>query len=57
MRKIDQIEPFRVMQLLERAKELESEGREIIHMEIGEPDFLTPPAVIEAAKQHLDHHD
>lgn len=57
MRKIDQIEPFRVMQLLERAKELEAEGREIIHMEIGEPDFLTPPAVIEAAKYHLDHHD
>ena len=45
------------MQLLERAKELEAEGREIIHMEIGEPDFLTPPAVIEAAKHHLDHHD
>jgi len=57
MRTIDQIEPFRVMQLLERAKELEAEGREIIHMEIGEPDFLTPPAVIEAAKHHLDHHN
>ena len=57
MRNIDQIEPFRVMQLLERAKELEAEGREIIHMEIGEPDFLTPPAVIEAARHHLDHHD
>ena len=57
MRTIDQIEPFRVMQLLERAKELEAEGREIIHMEIGEPDFLTPDAVIEAAKHHLDHHD
>jgi len=57
MRTIDQIEPFRVMQLLERAKELEAEGREIIHMEIGEPDFLTPPAIIEAAKHHLDHHD
>ncbi|HKI60032.1 MAG TPA: aminotransferase class I/II-fold pyridoxal phosphate-dependent enzyme, partial [Mariprofundaceae bacterium] len=50
-------EPFRVMQLLERAKELEAEGREIIHMEIGEPDFLTPQAVIEVAKYHLDHHD
>jgi len=57
MRKIDRIEPFRVMQLLERAKELEFEGHEVIHMEIGEPDFLTPPAVIEAAKHHLDHHD
>ncbi|MFC1536309.1 aminotransferase class I/II-fold pyridoxal phosphate-dependent enzyme [Pseudomonadota bacterium] len=57
MRRIDSIEPFRVMQLLERAKELESTGRKIIHMEIGEPDFLTPRSVIEAAKSHLDHCD
>jgi len=54
MRRIDQIEPFRVMQLLERAKELEAEGHRIIHMEIGEPDFSTPPPVIEAAKKRLD---
>jgi aspartate/methionine/tyrosine aminotransferase len=54
MRRIDQIEPFRVMQLLERAKELEAEGRRIIHMEVGEPDFPTPASVIEAAKRHLD---
>jgi len=57
MRRIDSIEPFRVMQLLERAKELESMGRTIIHMEIGEPDFLTPRSVIEAAKAHLDSGD
>ncbi len=54
MRRIDQIEPFRVMQLLERARELEAEGRRIIHMEIGEPDFPTPPPVIEAARKRLD---
>jgi len=53
MRTIDRIEPFRVMQLLERAKQLEAEGHNIIHMEIGEPDFPTPPAVIEAARKHL----
>lgn len=53
MRRIDQIEPFRVMQLLERAKELEATGRKIIHMEIGEPDFSTPASVIEAAQQQL----
>jgi len=57
MRRIDQIEPFRVMQLLERAKELEAEGRKIIHMEIGEPDFATPASVIEAAKVALDSGD
>jgi len=57
MRRIDRIEPFRVMQLLERAKVLEAAGRKIIHMEIGEPDFPTPPAVIAAAHDHLDHGD
>jgi len=55
MRTIDQIEPFRVMQLLERAKELEAEGKKIIHMEIGEPDFHTPESVRNAAKKLLDH--
>ncbi len=57
MRTIDRIEPFRVMQLLERAKVLEAQGRKIIHMEIGEPDFPTPPAVIKAARRHLKEGD
>jgi len=57
MRRIDQIEPFRVMQLLERAKELEAGGRTIIHMEIGEPDFHTPPSVIARAHAALDAGD
>lgn len=57
MRRIDRIEPFRVMQLLERAKELEAEGKKIIHMEIGEPDFKTPDSVIAAAKAALDRGD
>ncbi len=54
MRRIDQIEPFRVMQLLERARELEAAGRSIVHMEIGEPDFPTPAPVITAARRWLD---
>ncbi|GAV20086.1 aspartate aminotransferase [Mariprofundus micogutta] len=45
------------MQLLERAKELEAEGRKIIHMEIGEPDFSTPTSIIDAAKMALDSGD
>ncbi|MDX8405432.1 MAG: aminotransferase class I/II-fold pyridoxal phosphate-dependent enzyme [Mariprofundus sp.] len=57
MRRIDQIEPFRVMQLLERAKQLEAQGRRIIHMEIGEPDFPTPPSIITAAQQALSGGD
>jgi len=57
MRRIDLIEPFRVMQLLERAKELEAEGKEIIHMEIGEPDFPTPAPVLAAARKRLEGGD
>ena len=57
MRRIDQIEPFRVMQLLERAKELETKGQTIIHMEIGEPDFSTPAPIIAKAHEVLDSGD
>ncbi len=57
MKRIDQIEPFRVMQLLERARALEAAGRDIIHMEIGEPDFPTPAAVLAAAHASLDRGD
>ena len=57
MRRIDAIEPFRVMQLLERARQLEAQGRDIVHMEIGEPDLPTPPAVTEAARAWLAEHN
>ena len=40
---------------LARAKALEAEGRSIIHLGIGEPDFDTPEHIREAAKQALDH--
>lgn len=51
--RMQDISAFYVMELLQRAKELEREGRDVIHMEIGEPDFPTPPAVIEAGKRLL----
>jgi aspartate aminotransferase len=41
-------------EVLARARALEREGREIIHLEIGEPDFDTPLHIREAAKQALD---
>ncbi|WP_171461172.1 pyridoxal phosphate-dependent aminotransferase [Vitreoscilla sp. C1] len=47
------IEPFRVMALLARAKQLQAEGRDIIHMEIGEPDFTTAEPIIAAAQEAL----
>ncbi len=48
------ISPFYVMKLLQRAQQLERQGRDIIHMEIGEPDFPTPECVLEAGKQFLE---
>jgi len=43
------IEPFHVVELLTRARQLEAEGRDIIHMEVGEPDFPTPDLIANAA--------
>lgn len=48
------IQPFHVMALLARAKELEAQGKSIVHMEIGEPDFVTPQPVIDAGKNAID---
>lgn len=47
--RIKQISPFHVMEILSQAKALERQGQDIIHLEIGEPDFPTPPLVVEAA--------
>jgi len=41
-------------EVLVRAKALEAQGRHIIHLEIGEPDFTTPKNIIDAAKRALD---
>lgn len=47
------VKPFIVMDVLEKAKEMESRGEDIIHLEIGEPDFDTPEIVKEAAAKAL----
>jgi aspartate/methionine/tyrosine aminotransferase len=44
-----EIEPFHVMDVQNRAHDLEAAGRQIVHMEIGQPDFPAPPRVAEAA--------
>src|SRR6476469_2556594 len=41
-------------EVLVRARALEAKGRSVVHLEIGEPDFPTPPHIVEAAKQALD---
>jgi len=42
------ITPFHVMDILAQAKQLEAQGKDIIHMEVGEPDFDTPQPIIDA---------
>lgn len=41
--------------LLKRAKDMEKEGKKIIHFEIGDPNFNSPPSAIDAAKRALDN--
>jgi transketolase len=41
-------------EVLARARALEAKGREIVHLEIGEPDFATPANIVAAAKDGLD---
>ncbi|WP_432697497.1 pyridoxal phosphate-dependent aminotransferase [Marinobacterium sp. YM272] len=49
------IDSFKVMDLLKRARELDEQGLDVVHMEVGEPDFGAAPAVKEAAHRLLDH--
>jgi len=51
--RLAEIEPFHVMEVQNRAQELEAAGRRIIHMEIGQPDFGAPPQVVEAAARAM----
>ncbi|PID41478.1 MAG: aminotransferase [Proteobacteria bacterium] len=48
------IVPFYVMELLTRAKEIEATGRSVIHMEVGEPDFVTAAPIVQGGKAALD---
>ena len=43
-----EIEPFVVMEVMERAQQLEAQGEHLIHLEVGEPDFATPACIQEA---------
>ena len=51
--RLDHIAPFHVMELMKQAAALEKQGRHIIHMGIGEPDFTAPPPVIAAATRAM----
>jgi (5-formylfuran-3-yl)methyl phosphate transaminase len=61
-KKAQEIPPFIVMDVLEKAQELERGGEHIIHLEVGEPDFDTPECISEAGyraicegKTHYTH--
>ncbi|MES2818587.1 MAG: pyridoxal phosphate-dependent aminotransferase [Pseudomonadota bacterium] len=47
------IEPFHVMALLARANQLQADGHDVIHLEIGEPDFVTAAPIIAAGQAAL----
>jgi aspartate/methionine/tyrosine aminotransferase len=48
------VQPVHVREVLARARVAEVAGRDIVHMEMGEPDFPAPPAIVAAARQALD---
>jgi len=53
-RRAEEMTPFLVMDVMERAREMESRGIDVVHLEVGEPDFDIPPSVKEALCDVLD---
>lgn len=49
----EEIPPFIVMDVMERARKMEEKGINVIHLEVGEPDFETPQCIKDAANQAL----
>jgi len=52
-RRVSEIEPFRVVEVLARATALEAAGADIVHMAAGEPDFATAAPIVEAGRAAL----
>jgi aspartate/methionine/tyrosine aminotransferase len=52
-RRAREIDAFLAVEVADRAQELERRGVDVIHLEFGEPDFETPPAVQEAAQKAI----
>jgi len=48
-----EIPPFIVMDVLERAKAMERQGVDVVHLEVGEPDFDTPSCIVDAAVEAM----
>ena len=52
-RRASEINPFIVMDILEKAQEMERAGKDVVHMEVGEPDFDTPECINEACRKAI----
>lgn len=50
---LNNIQSFKVMDILEAGQELEAAGEDVIHLEVGEPDFNTPATIVEAATRAI----
>src|SRR5205823_1963880 len=50
---MDDIGTETAFEVLAKARKLEAQGRNIVHLEIGEPDFPTPPNIVDAAERAL----
>ena len=55
--RMESIRPFHVMSLLGQARAMEQQGRDIIHLEVGEPDFNTPQPILDAGIEALKQGD
>ena len=54
---LNSFESFLAMEIFSKAKELESQGHDIIHLEFGEPDFPAPPAAVESVRKSMAIND
>ncbi|MDH3454813.1 MAG: pyridoxal phosphate-dependent aminotransferase [Desulfuromonadales bacterium] len=52
-RRATEVTPFLAMEIMERAKKLEAEGREVIYLCLGEPDFPTPAPIVQTASEAM----
>ncbi len=53
-KRTEEISSFIVMDVLEKASEMEASGQDVIHLEVGEPDFDTPACIRSAACRAMD---
>ena len=52
--RVRRVEPSATLAISNKAAELEAEGADVVDLSVGEPDFPTPEAVVEAGKRAMD---